>query len=655
MIKHKIIINGSISSPTVTNIEKPACKERDGKFVYDKFEIAQKEEKFETVNAILQENIIKNTSDNEITINRFSSVYIENIAVGFHKKNVLLHFCNNCWEGEAQWHSVTPYEFGLYPVAKHPWSVTGKSIGTVGSWSTCRYYPILLIEDKTDNKTWYFEHEGGFSWEIELGTKGEPNRLGITVEVNSFNEDLSGFAYKLKPNESYKTSGVVYGEVNGGAEDAVRELLKYKRVSGGKRLERLPVCFNDYMNCLWARPDDKKLIPLIDKAAEVGAEIFCMDDGWFKRKKDGADSGDWIEDDDKFGEYKFSGIIEYIKSKGMKPGVWLEMEICDPASQMFSMCEGSILTRGGNAVGKTACFVNFKNRKVREYLGSRIEYLYNLGIRYIKNDYNHTMGIGCDNSGQCSAYGLMENTLAFYDFIDEITDKFPELIIENCGSGAMRCDGGTLKHFHLQSTSDQEIFTNNPSIIWGMQKCILPEKMGIWAFPFPLESGENQRELNEVYNKDYYEKMSDGEQTVYNMSCAMFGIMYLSGHIDMCDEYNTELIKEGIEVYKNSRDFLNGALPLFVYPQQKLFTDGIGVLALKNDDTLRIGIFKNDEKKISVDLSKLTTEKSELKLLYPKKANGAECTLKDGILRFSSEKKVAARVYEINIHGMEVK
>lgn len=649
MVKFKYILNDGMSAPTATNVWVSKEKKQIGnKFIYDGFEVIQNEETFPGIGTIVQKNTIKNTGNEDIRINRFSSTYIEGIAPGFHKNDVMIHFCNNCWEGEAQWVSCTPYEFGLYPVAKHSWSRTGKSISSVGSWSTCRYYPLLFIEDRTNNKTWYFEHEGGFSWAIELGTKGKTEELEICVEVNSLDENQSGFTYTLKPKTEYTTSNVVYGTVDGGINEAVAELLKYKRMTDKKRFDEIPVCFNDYMNCLWARPNEKKLIPLIDRASEVGAEVFCIDDGWFKSEENGYNFGDWIENDDKFGDYKFSEIIEYIKSKGMKPGIWFELETCVPQSKIFKMCNDSVLVRDGKPVGNGRCFLNFKNPNIRKYLTERIEYFYNMGVRFIKNDYNHTTGIGCDNSGQSYAYGLVENTKAFYAFIDELCERFPELIIENCGSGAMRCDNGTLRHFSLQSSSDQELFYNNPSIVWGMQRCMLPEKTGIWSFPFPLENNQISLDLS-IYDDEYYKKMSDGEQTIYNMACAMFGVMYLSGHIEMCDNYNKQLIKDGVEIYKKDRKFLLNALPLFIYPQQKLFSDGYSVLALHDDNKIRLGVFKyNADSGLETDLTKWVDKDSSLTQIYPLNEDSVFAELQNGIFRFSTEKKIAARVYEIN-------
>ena len=90
------------------------------------------------------------------------------------------------------------------------------------------------------------------------------------------------------------------------------------------------------------------------------------------------------------------------------------------------MCNDSVLVRDGKPVGNGRCFLNFKNPNIRKYLTERIEYFYNMGVRFIKNDYNHTTGIGCDNSGQSYAYGLVENTKAFYAFIDELCESFPQ-------------------------------------------------------------------------------------------------------------------------------------------------------------------------------------------------------------------------------------
>ena len=88
----------------------------------------------------------------------------------------------------------------------------------------------------------------------------------------------------------------------------MRELCAYKRaVAKFNWNEGHPsLCFNDYMNCLWALPTKEKLVPLIDKASELGCEVFCIDDGWFKALEGQPDGlGTWKENDTLFGEGGF--------------------------------------------------------------------------------------------------------------------------------------------------------------------------------------------------------------------------------------------------------------------------------------------------------------------------------------------------------------
>jgi alpha-galactosidase len=45
--------------------------------------------------------------------------------------------------------------------------------------------------------------------------------------------------------------------------------------------QRLPVIFNDYMNCLMGDPTPEKVETLTTPAAEAGAQYFCIDCGWY--------------------------------------------------------------------------------------------------------------------------------------------------------------------------------------------------------------------------------------------------------------------------------------------------------------------------------------------------------------------------------------
>ena len=141
--------------------------------------------------------------------------------------------------------------------------------------------------------------------------------------------------------------------------------------------------------------------------------------------------------------------------------------------------------------------------------------------------------------------------------------------------------------------------------------------------------------------------MSDGEQTVYNMACAFFGIMTLSGHIEKCDDYNLSLIKKAIETYKQDSDFILNATPVFIGEQQKIYTKGYSILALRNDKKLRLGIFRNGGAD-SIDFE-IPSEFSNGKLIeiYPCIEGNKKTSFKDGKIHFESKSEITATVYEI--------
>ena len=113
-----------------------------------------------------------------------------------------------------------------------------------------------------------------------------------------------------------------------GFDDAVGTMTKYRRIIRRPNAdnESLKIIFNDYMNCLWGHPTAAEEFPLIDAAAEAGCEYFCIDAGWYADGDWWDAVGDWRESKKRFPN-GVREITDYIRSKGMIPGVWLELEV----------------------------------------------------------------------------------------------------------------------------------------------------------------------------------------------------------------------------------------------------------------------------------------------------------------------------------------
>ncbi len=512
-------------------------------------------------------------------------------------------------------------EEGLYATYNHD-NHSFLRITNPDSWSTCHNYPIIMLQDNEKNQTWYFEQESCDFWTIEVCSEGYQTNSALCVFLSSAYEKCGGWHKILKPGECYETKYAVYDCVDGGFEEAVADLCKYKRHYSLMSWEDgyPPVCFNDYMNCLWGLPTKEKLIPLIDKSKDLGCEVFCIDDGWHK----GADGsrtsglGTWDINDALFGDGGLKSVIDYVKSKGMMPGIWLEMESAGSQSYIAQHIENSTLTRHGKEIGGERRFVNFKNQKTKKYLKDVIDKLYSIGIRYIKNDYNQTIGVGTDGE-ECMAENLMQNSREFLSFIRDIQKEYPDLYIENCCSGAMRCDNETLKNFRVQSTSDQEYYENYPSILQGMMALMPPEKCGIWVYPYPVPIQERE---TFAPSEEFKTKFSDGKVTVFNVITGFFGCFYMSGRIDCADEYNTSLIKEGIDLYKDIRHLIPVSHPIYPTGLARMDRNGFLTFGLfcDRERTIMLGIWKKDttENEFCVDLSKYAHD-FKIKQVYPEK------------------------------------
>lgn len=636
--------------PESFEIIEDSEKRRKSVFVYKNPEAEVKCEEIKSGSAVFVQNTVTNIGNSALTLTHVSSCCLNGITTGgetrwYEKDRFILHQCNSTWQGEGQWVKSSLSDMGLLPASNHHY-YNMIEIRSVGSHSTAYKYPIVILEDTELNKSYFCELEAGCSWVIQITAENSGGKDTLCIEGSTASSANDGWCKALSKGESYVASPAIVGEADGGFEKAVHALTKCRRKIQKRSYETLPVIFNDYMNCLWAKPSAEKLFPLIDKAADAGAEIFCIDAGWFKSETPNESMlGDWEWDDEKFSDCGFKGIIRYIEAKGMKPGVWLEIEGCSENSHAYKTLNDCLLRRNGEIIAKHKGFFDFRKKKTVDYMTSVFDKLYDAGIRFIKNDYNQSVGIGADGSDSLSE-GLVENSRAVRDFLDFIQEKYKDLQIEACASGALRSDMAFLRGAYLQSVSDQEFYYHNPSIICGSAACYLPEKAGIWSYPYPLPY-ENRRESN------YFDDISqfrNGEETVFNMVNAMTGVMYLSGHIDYADEKNTELIKEGIAAYKKYRAEFRYAYPIFPSGTFRLTEKRFAAFGLKTDTAILLSVWKigADYDTESFDLSKWADEHSAAKLIYPVSEKAAY-TYENQRLTVTFDKKYMARSFYIDL------
>lgn len=79
--------------------------------------------------------------------------------------------------------------------------------------------------------------------------------------------------------------------------------------------------------------DEEVLSGIIKDAADMGFELFLLDDGWFANKyprdNDKAGLGDWDCNKKKL-PHGLGYLVNESKKKGIKFGIWLEPEMVNP-------------------------------------------------------------------------------------------------------------------------------------------------------------------------------------------------------------------------------------------------------------------------------------------------------------------------------------
>ena len=492
------------------------------------------------------------------------------------------------------------------------------------------------------------ECEGG--WRMQLGQTSAyaMQNGGWYLESCAVSASDIGTVRILEPGESYVSPGVLSGRVAGGMDEAVCALTMARRILYKK--EESPLMFNDYMNCLWSNVTEEAICKLATKASEFGAEGYCIDCGWFYPLNDMYGRlGDWVWNEERFPKKKLKGTIEFIRNKGLIPGVWTELEVCSNNAAAFSLPDEYFICVHGNRVGGgERFFFDMRNNAVREYLVKKVEALYNIGIRYIKNDFNAALR-WCSHSDL-----IAENHRAAMEFYSDLKKKFPDLYLENCGSGAMRCDYGTLKHFCVQSVSDQELYYLNPPIIQGMFANILPEQAGIWAYPYP-NLFDVRADLAAMEAEAA--RQDDGRQTIFNLVNGIAGNMYLSGRIDYADHKNSELIREGIRFFRQIRPFKRESSAVFPNGFADISSEGeFTTLGLLNYAKTKMYLFfwrfNGKEERFVVPLAKWFKNGTVARRVYPKDIGCVAGELSGKNLVITAKEPNSAAIFEVEFGGM---
>lgn len=582
--------------------------------------------------------IVENAGDREFALEYVSSFALTGLAKEGNASwgdKMTIHLPHNSWYGELQWRSYTLPELGLSPVNR--FTTKRLAVTNTGSWSSGEYVPMGCLENKETDSClfWQIEHHGSWHWEIgdhfyrELDDAGTEEGH-LYLRVGGPTEQENHWWKRLRPGESFASVPVAVGAVTGGLESAARELTRYRRLMRRDHVDhqRLPVIFNDFMNCLFGDPTAEKLYPLIDVAAEVGCEVFCIDAGWYADGQWWDEVGEWRPSVKRFPEGLVK-VIDYIRAKGMVPGLWLEIEVMGVRCPLADhVPEKWFFSRHGRRIIDNGRYqLDFRQVEVRSHASKIIDRLVcEYGAGYIKMDYNINIGVGTDHAADSAGDGMLQHQRAYTQWLDGIMDRYPGLVIEHCSSGGMRLDYSLLSRHSVASISDQTNYRKLALIAAAAPTGITPEQAAVWSYP--SETG-------------------GVEEVVFNMVNAMLLRIHQSGRLDRMAPEKLALVREAIAYYKTMRDELPCSLPFWPLglPQPG---DEWTAMGLENGKRAWVAVWRlagTDCEKV-LPLERLNWPVTT-HCVYPATARNGWCwDQESGCLRIVLEQSFTARLFE---------
>ena len=535
---------------------------------------------------------------------------------------------HNGWQEEIQWKETPVNQLGFHNLSEPGISSKRIQIRNIGSWSSGEYLPMGCLRNSTNGtmEFWQIEHNGSWNWELQE----RDHRL--TLVINGPDETNHHWWKSLKPGESFETVPAAIGCVNGGVNETFAALTRYRRTIRrfNKDNIELPIIFNDYMNCLWADPTTEKELPIIDAAAAIGCEYYCIDAGWYTDENWWYKVGEWEPSKVRFPN-GLKELTDYIRAKGMIPGIWMEIEVMGTQCKMASekLGKGWFFERHGkSSLDRDRYQLDFRNPEVRAYTRACVDRMINdYGVGYFKIDYNINTNIGTDYNSDSYGDGLLEHNRAYLAWIDDIFATYPDLVIENCSSGGMRIDYAMLQRHSIQSTSDQTDYLKYASIAANAPSALTPEQSAIWSYPL---------------------SDSTREQTIFNCVNSCLMRIHQSGHMGVLAEDKKDIVKEEFKYYREIRSEIPESIPFWPIGLAK-DGDDFMVLGLKMPTRTVLAIWHiKGAETVELPLPELKGKEISARIAFPE--NDTKCEYNwnaaEGILTVKMTEEMA-RIFEI--------
>lgn len=505
-----------------------------------------------------------NNGKNTVTLDMLASFAIKDIQAD------IIHRAASFWSAEGRLITQSLVDIHM----EEAWTTASTRVekfGQVGSMPVRKWFPFLILENSAEREFIGIQLYCASSWQIEIFRSGKP--LSVCGGLADF--DYGHWSKNIAAGESFVTPKAVIAK-GASIQEVCHRLVNAQQPHISEIDRDMPVIFNEYCTT-WGNPTRENLEKIARRLEGSGIKYLVIDSGWYK--EDGKEwyntIGDWNISRDMFPD-GLKETADMIKSYGLIPGLWFEMENTACETEAYNRTEHLLkrfnvpITSGGRR------FWDMRDSWVVDYLSEKvIGTLRDNGFGYLKVDYNETIGAGCDGA-ESLGEGLRQAVCASQNFFRKIAKELPELVIENCSSGGHRLEPSMMELVSQASFSDAHECTCIPIIAANLHRLIRPEQSQIWA----------------VLRAD-----DDIHRIRYSLSAGFLGRLCLSGDIFGLSAEKWDEVLKAIDFYSKVKEIIRSGYTSIIRCTAKSYLNPCGYQAVLREYSdkalLIVHTFKN--------------------------------------------------------------
>lgn len=433
------------------------------------------------------------------------------------------------------------------------------SIGSRQGITSHRYSPVVTVsalddaEADDDGPCYSIALAWSGSWRMLVDAVPDADRVRVAGGI-----DDETCMITLEPGESFETPASLGICSTDGPDELAREWHDYQRgrLARSRGVDHRPIVYNSwYATGFDVEVDHQRRLAGI--AAELGAEVFVVDDGWFAgRTNDRAGLGDWVPDKIKFPD-GLGPLIDSVSEAGMRFGLWVEPEAVNPDSDLFRAHPDWVYRAGDRPLvtSRNQYVLDLGRPEVLAWVGQTLRDLLADGrISYLKWDMNRPVSDGGRPGDDHGRQWSVQHARGYYALLHLLRSEFPHVTVEACAGGGGRIDNAVLALTDVVWTSDETGPRDRLAIQHGFLSRYPASVMSSWVTDEPDKLDHDPASLG------------------FRFAVAMTGVLGIGSDLLGWDAETRSRAAELIMTYKQIRDTVhNGIVRRHGHPRDPLY------------------------------------------------------------------------------------